>query len=66
MSIDKLETRKSEERENALLRKLSDQVQFAKQNTEYFGRIFANIDPLKINGIKVKETIKDGKTVYLK
>ena len=24
------------------------------------------IDPLKINGIKVKETIKDGKTVYLK
>ena len=49
MSIDKLETRKSEERENTLLRKLSDQVQFAKQNTEYFGRIFANVDPLKIN-----------------
>ncbi|MEG0344181.1 MAG: amidohydrolase family protein, partial [Acinetobacter sp.] len=22
------------------------------------------VDPLKINGIKVKETIKDGKTVY--
>jgi len=49
MALDKLETRTHEEREITLLQKLSAQVQYAKQNTDYFGRILSHIDPSKIN-----------------
>ena len=44
-----LETRQPEAREQALLQKLSAQVEHAKKNTEYFARIFSNVDPSKIN-----------------
>ena len=49
MTLDKLETRQPQERENALLQKLSAQVEHAKKHTEYFGRLFANINPASIN-----------------
>ena len=48
MLIDQLEIRQQTEREKALLQKLSTQVAHAKNTTEYFGRLFANIDPAKV------------------
>lgn len=49
MNLDQLEIRTHEEREKSLLQKLATQVQYAKDHTEYFGRIFKNIDPKSIN-----------------
>lgn len=48
-SMDTLETRTPEAREQALMQKLSAQIEHAKKNTEYFARIFSNIDASKIN-----------------
>lgn len=48
MKLDPLETRSPAEREKTLFQNLSEQVQFAKENTEYFGRIFRNVDAKSI------------------
>lgn len=49
MNLDKLETRSHEEREKTLLRDLAEQVQYAKNHTEYFARLFDKIDAKTIN-----------------
>lgn len=49
MNLDKLETRSHEDRENALMKHLVEQVRFAKEHTEYFGRLFSEVDPASIN-----------------
>lgn len=49
MNLDKLETRTHAEREKTLLRNLTEQIQYAKKNTEYFARTYAHVDAQSIN-----------------
>lgn len=52
MTLDKLETRSHADRERALLESLPEQIAHAKNNTEYFGKLFSSIDPSKINSLE--------------
>lgn len=48
MTLDKLETRTHTDRESALLHDLPEQIQYAKEHTEYFAQLLSQIDPGKI------------------
>ena len=57
MNLDTLETRTHAVREKTLLNKLAAQVQYAKEHTEYFGRLFEKIDPETINSREALSTL---------
>lgn len=57
MNLDTLETRTQAEREKTLLKMLSAQVQYAKEHTEYFGRLLQQIDPKTINSLEALATL---------
>ena len=57
MNLDKLETRSHEDREKALMNQLAEQVQYAKEHTEYFGRLFNGLDTKNINSREALATL---------
>ena len=57
MNLDPLETRTHAERKKTLLQKLAAQVQYAKEHTQYFGRLLAQIDPKTINSLEALATL---------